>query len=287
MPKFVDFYDFEVGDVFQYSGNYGYFPAFSSKFFKYTILNKEVIEDTIKYECTISSCTYSYSNVFYSLNNLVNRTYINYENHFLNGYPHQLQYHDLECSVPAYSIIMLNRDEEDGKITKRLSEPNSENPWEVLGIFNFVNDTSEILIPEPYSDFSVIAKVNLGIIKHYADPFEGCMREDLIGYVKNGDTTGIVYADSTYIVSTTEIFHKDFSIYPNPTNGQILLDFKEKNHGEIKLQIIDALGKKVHQQLIKKEATAVEISLQHLPKGVYFVIGKDERRYFSEKIIRH
>jgi hypothetical protein len=172
---------------------------------------------------------------------------------------------------------------EQGQLVKSLSFK-KEYPQ---GLFTFLNDTSEIIRQEEMLIYKDISIPGIGDVHNGIDPFECWYRNQLGSYVINGDTVGGITPDSFFIVSTQESFHEDFILYLNPTNGQITLDFNDKNHGNINLQIMDAFGKKVHQQLIQKGEAAVEIDLEYLPKGIYFMLGEDAGKYFSEKIIRH
>ncbi len=83
----------------------------------------------------------------------------------------------------------------------------------------------------------------------------------------------------TYLkLDTMSLTESDFTrniIYPNPTDGKIFVQL-DNNESIISVQILDKTGKIVGTKL---EAT-------HLPKGVYFLRLKTNKRLISEKIIR-
>ncbi len=58
----------------------------------------------------------------------------------------------------------------------------------------------------------------------------------------------------------------EFSISPNPTDGQLILEVAE---GKTELAILNPIGNIVHQQQLRKGAT--KLDLRTLPAGMYLL----------------
>jgi hypothetical protein len=66
-------------------------------------------------------------------------------------------------------------------------------------------------------------------------------------------------------------FVERLTLSPNPNNGSFLLN----SPGEMHIEIVDALGRPVHQQTIDQGSN--QLNLQHLSKGLYFVKQLDTK----------
>ncbi len=76
-----------------------------------------------------------------------------------------------------------------------------------------------------------------------------------------------------------------FSINPNPTQGQIILSFKQAVENTT-VTILDLTGKKLQQHQITNITNSCSIDIQNLLSGIYMVIIKDgEDRISNQKLI--
>ena len=91
--------------------------------------------------------------------------------------------------------------------------------------------------------------------------------------------TGTQYpvCDSTIVLNiTTPIFDLpdpvllQLSVFPNPASEQITIRLTEPVEDELIWRLYDALGQEVIQQRIAPFEAAVEVSVGHLPRGMYF-----------------
>ena len=74
-------------------------------------------------------------------------------------------------------------------------------------------------------------------------------------------------------------------IYPNPTSSVIHID----NIGDAKLQkvgLYDATGKMLVTEVIGATNTKQDLSLEHLPNGIYFLRLENETGYVTKKVIK-
>jgi len=98
----------------------------------------------------------------------------------------------------------------------------------------------------------------------------GCIATNSISVVVN-DCTG-------FEESTT--FNSEMKIYPNPNNGVFYIETKN----ETDIFIINSLGQTLGS-FITKEENKHRITVNQLPSGVYFVIGKSKEGNWRQKII--
>ena len=96
--------------------------------------------------------------------------------------------------------------------------------------------------------------------------FEVYKEEILIGYVKNGDTTGIVYPEYFLLENAGNQDALKFSIYPNPVKNYITVELSTVT-GTTHLFVLNTRGKEMMEQLVTNRITRVDVS--SLPAGVY------------------
>ncbi len=91
-----------------------------------------------------------------------------------------------------------------------------------------------------------------------------------------------VYTTATTTTAgiNTNTIEANFSIYPNPNNGQFVIS----NEGEGTLKIIDQLGQTVKTISLNAKNDHY-VSVPDLPKGIYFVQIKTKQGIGSKKII--
>jgi hypothetical protein len=73
-------------------------------------------------------------------------------------------------------------------------------------------------------------------------------------------------------VGTNDIQNvNEFSIYPNPTTGELIIRFEEALNGDTKLEVIDFLGRVSNSQFLKSGTIIQAIDLVGKPSGVYVI----------------
>ncbi len=86
--------------------------------------------------------------------------------------------------------------------------------------------------------------------------------------------------------STDEILAIDYKLYPNPASKFLYLEFSESVSQNLDIQFFDILGKVVNPK-VQKNGVQFEISVDELPKGVYFfeLFEKEEKRGTGKFIV--
>jgi hypothetical protein len=78
---------------------------------------------------------------------------------------------------------------------------------------------------------------------------------------------------------------KEFSLYPNPSNGSVVLRTGLQERGMMQIQITDALGRIVLSQTTQANVLA-HLSLTGMPDGVYFIqVQTNEARFRPQRLI--
>lgn len=90
------------------------------------------------------------------------------------------------------------------------------------------------------------------------------------------------------ISGVTELPNDVKSIFPNPFNEQLIVEFKaESNTKQIKF--VDALGNLIAIHHVRQGDTAINYSTSHLPSGMYFVqfFGQHQEITSTVKVLKH
>ena len=80
---------------------------------------------------------------------------------------------------------------------------------------------------------------------------------------------------------------ENFSIYPNPFNDEINIHISTLE-SDVNLFVINALGKVVHEERIRKtsDANTQIINTSHLERGIYFLLIEGENGLWKERIVK-
>jgi len=106
-----------------------------------------------------------------------------------------------------------------------------------------------------------------GLFESMDEPFEStshliCYGENYVPIFGNMD------CDIT--VGQEEIEQRGLSIYPNPSNTIVVIDFgKSINQKEIVVKVMDQMGKVMFEKCLKKNSTQLSISVQDWASGMY------------------
>ena len=286
VPKFNDFFNFNIGDVFQYEISGGYASDQYETLEKVEVTAKGDASEYIDYQTHVIGRRINYQHdpypiptdtAYYDYTNTL--IFIDSTDHIANAYNNQLirkpvSWGDYDSYIKLSSKY--------GRITKELSDEigtlymhgNVANP----------NGAYELLIPVVC--FIVYFKqelaVGLGNIENKETQNEYDYHKRLIGFVKDGDTTGIIYSDS-YLLSAQE-FSKtpSLKIYPNPAKDFIHIEGIPK---ETKVELRDAYGRLIQSKVVTGETQNLIFTIKSLPSGLYFIALMQNNTVKVSKII--
>lgn len=79
----------------------------------------------------------------------------------------------------------------------------------------------------------------------------------------------------------------NFTLFPNPTEGQFTFQLRDKLEGSQQLQLVDLLGRTLYQQTIEPFTNSVELDLSAYQNGVYYVaLYAKEKKVVMRKIVK-
>jgi len=99
------------------------------------------------------------------------------------------------------------------------------------------------------------------------------------------DTVKIQFADCTNIDETVSNYK--VNVYPNPNNGNFVLDLTIFENTDVVISIYDALGKKVYSELVTIDINGFtkEYNFGNFDKGIYLLSIKTENRTLTRRLI--
>lgn len=89
-------------------------------------------------------------------------------------------------------------------------------------------------------------------------------------------------------VGTSDISYlSDFLLYPNPTTGQLMISFDDPIGSNLKVSVLDVLGRLIQSQVLKKGMNDYELNLSEKPEGVYMIrLGDESGGNVQRKVIK-
>ncbi len=270
VPGFHEFYNFNVGDVFQYHDediSYSIPPSGNGSLYKETIISKDSTSSRYTYGIAVSGMVWQQDNLGFQWDTIhyaydTTEVFIDSSTQVCNIVPQGLVTNPPGTYFNNAAMMYIYVD--TGQAVSR--QLNTD--YYPGGLYEFRG--GDTLAPaygmEPYVDKYT---VGLGEVTFLLGVFEVSIQHVLIGYVKNGDTIGTVYPDSLLLEQVTAKTGKNLvRIYPNPVNNEFIIELGRLS-GNTSISIYDAEG----QQLITKQIGSPRsiINVSSLPAGVYFV----------------
>ena len=137
-----------------------------------------------------------------------------------------------------------------------------------------------------FFDTYYVTKTGLGDILLDINSLDFSLYRRLIGYVKDGDTTGLIIPDEDLIVSTDEVIQETvhFEVRPNPFSDKFTIHFK--NEIPIDLQILSLDGRILKEITEIGNIESLDIDLQELASGLYLIKVRYDGYNSIRKVIK-
>lgn len=300
MPKFTNFYNFNVGDVFQYQNvndNYAFFPPqFKRGAEKRTVLSKTVLSNGFKYTMRIikvDSVWYGNSAPYYIISDSIKTiTYSDSSTHFTNLYPKQLVRFNNYFTYTFLDTVVSNVECEvaaDHKVIKKMgvtcpyfkaNQPN--NPYGVAYYSRTIKNL--YLGMNSHLVFGRAAKEGLGIISELFNNFDILRQSCLTASVKGRDTTGTLLDDEAILSLNNYTEHTSIQIYPNPVKD-FLTVYDETHLGN--LYLYNSIGEIVFTYKPTTVSEELTINTETFKNGIYVLVSeKDYQRQYKKIVIQ-
>ncbi|MFA7686353.1 MAG: T9SS type A sorting domain-containing protein [Moheibacter sp.] len=101
------------------------------------------------------------------------------------------------------------------------------------------------------------------------------------GYKGSNTRDGLISEET---MSTQDVLNQSLQIYPNPSNGELNIQLKEKSNN-ISLNIYDLTGKRVAQNTFEN-SNKLNVNLSHLPPGTYVIHLVADGKKWTQKWIK-
>ena len=297
LPGIREFYDFEVGDVFQFRiESFGY--SSSETIRKIEILSREDQDSSIVYFTNqVSRRTFrepmappdtSFSNI--DLEWIIDLSFGSNLNFLNNSYPHQL-YNLTEDWPPMcvsltdsiYTPFRIEKDQNTGRIIKSTIN-NTDNSYD--HIFYFINNFSDILTNGNCIGYTISEHITgLGEVIRDSEILDNGVISQLIGYVKDGDTTGIITPDFVILAVEKELPEAVIAeINPNLSNG--FFQLKTSEGYTLRFSIYNIQGQLIQKMTDRLSGEDLDFDLSNEPNGIYFVRVWLDEEFRNIKIVK-
>jgi hypothetical protein len=85
-------------------------------------------------------------------------------------------------------------------------------------------------------------------------------------------------------VNELNAIKNSFNVYPNPTNGQVNIDFGTLNLSNAEISVMDISGKMVERFRVSNQITQIDLS--HIKSGIYFITLMSNDGVITQKVIK-
>jgi hypothetical protein len=276
VPDFFECFEFEVGDVFQYRNIWQWLGDQNEELLKLTVLSKEIFADSIQYDARRVSRTRKTTNFGYP----VDTTYIEdtikwvfrrSEWAWTDAYHRALVENSIDPDINGDNISMVVVEEEDGVVGKSVGSGDFMN-----GTYEPHPTDSSVYVLSPFADTYVRdVATGLGQTNYYLWIFEASESSDLIGYVKGGDTTGIVFPDEELLTKTfsrVQVLDMGLEVFPNPTSDHCQVAWDKPVQEPLDVFLMDGTGRMIDRKTAPRGSTSLSFSLEAYPAGVFQVV---------------
>ncbi|MEZ5082536.1 MAG: T9SS type A sorting domain-containing protein, partial [Bacteroidales bacterium] len=302
VPGFWEIYDFEVGDVYQLSREMWLYFGSGNETRKITITQKTI---------TNEGYDYTFDGIFHGVymemggGTVESYTYngtLNFQDSAsspTNYFPNQLyQLRNAETSFGTGKVLTQAKifmDDETVCVKKEFgSMEESFTPFGVDVYYETNEDNDSLyrleyvtIVDDPCGRQGIGFGSNIGQTYMTEGCFEYKQKDKLVGYIKDGDTVGIITPDSLLHtgISSFTTHDPEFIVYPNPANQHLTIHFTtEEGLSNYRIEIRNMLGDLIMNKESSQKVERLDIS--QLSPGIYFYsILLDNKVYQTDKLI--
>lgn len=87
-----------------------------------------------------------------------------------------------------------------------------------------------------------------------------------------------------YVNIKQQMLENTLHVYPNPSKGNFIIELPNVIQ-DFNIEVVDVLGKQVYLSAYQNHYSNIELNLNHLSSGTYFVRILDDYRLFTQKIV--
>lgn len=296
LPGWLEFYDFEPGDVLEYESNYSWAPGTAANLFtrdKRRILGRFWDADTLVYAVEQFFYKALYwsgpPSPFYTHNTHLWKIHPALAEPWTAGYPRQFFAASETPNGEQGSRLRWMSDTMYG-LSQVYGEVMYPFLWGGCALFKKPAGPEEEVLPCDGcgTSFHRRHSIGLGLTSHTLSCFEVWDYGQLTGWIKNGDTTGIITPDSFFLVSTRpEPLAVPVQVAPNPSKGDWRLLFPETATEPLRFVLRDMHGRLLSEGNIPQGAAQQRITGAEWGSGVYLLQIQGKSGVKDLKLIRN
>ncbi len=275
VPRFKEIYNYNTGDIFQYHNRYFSYGIQQGIEYltKIKIISKDSSSGHYAYNILRISCSWPISLIgshgdtthYYEFDTLVFSDSIH---HPANYYPNQMIENPLNIDSPNTGYFQTTPDVNQ-VYTKWVGamSPGDDPAVYIHGTYCTPPLPWDVLVPGGFvTTFLKVFKPGLGNTYYAFSFFEVEELEELIGYIKNGEATGIIYPDDFILEGLhNSIANQEFIVYPNPAGDFLFI----RNF----IPVMEAAAeiRNLSGVIVKKVPFEFPIDVSDLSPGYYFI----------------
>ncbi len=287
VPGFREIFNFHVGDVFQYRDLYAQYGSGDGgvSLVKQTILSRDSSSAGYSYGLKESIMRWNrdpivgheWDTTHYFFPD-TSEVFIDSATHFANINPQGLVRNPTIYFFPPFTsaAIMYIYPDTGTTVSRQMGEELDDHSLFSFGVGDTLVSGMSYLYIDKYT-------VGLGRTINKVGIFETYNEEILIGYVKNGDTTGIIYPDDFLLEKVPETDAGKVNIFPNPVTDHLIVEVTSLPGNTI-LSLMNVQGQELMHKQITNQKTLVDFG--SFPAGVYFFRITNERTVQIRKVIK-
>jgi len=164
-----------------------------------------------------------------------------------------------------------------------------------FGFYSPLETVSGPVYSSDYVPFQRNGEVVIGLFETNETPYSHSPNDLLVNmdpvYVYNvtkGATGTILhFAKAATTTLETEVFATDFqiSLYPNPTKDLLFINKGQLSETDYTFKMIDLFGKTVLNQSFANANLIENVTVSHLPKGIYLAVIQTTAKEITKKIV--
>ena len=79
----------------------------------------------------------------------------------------------------------------------------------------------------------------------------------------------------------------NFSVYPNPTSGNLTISFANVSSGKVSVKVMSAIGQEVYNETFVQSAENHTVDLSKCESGIYLVQIKTNNSTVVKRIVKN
>lgn len=292
VPGFYDFFNFSVGDIFEYHGDYSDHETRRRIFIEKVYINEKIpVGDNLQYNITIHRYSreaeippFLWYDPEYAKSGIITTTwkFIESPGHPTNYYNNELV--DLDAyeggiwcfdrDIYSYSKLHASKDS-SGLYTKTVGS------FALRDFYKIQDPVNKILsrFDDVCNEQEEIYKVGLGEVFHENFGFEWGESRQLKAYRKGNDTVGVFTDDEKFILGVNDFENVQISIYPNPAQERITISIPD-DRSIINVSILGLDG-----HIYKTGIKTSTLSVGGMEPGIYILKVELNKGIVYNKIV--